>query len=94
MVTGLPLDNDTAEYYYIYGLSLAYVRRCNEALPIFQTLIAALPANEDAVGSAETGIEICEEFTNNPPTATPQPEVTDTPLFLPTPTPTEDMDGR
>lgn len=61
-VQGLSLDYDNAEYFYMYGLALANVRECTEALPIFQALIANVPTDEIAVANAESGIGICEQY--------------------------------
>ena len=87
VVVGMPLENEVAvaEYFYMYGLALAYTRRCSEALPIFQALIAGVPGNSIALDNADTGIAICEEYIANPPTPTPGP--TDEPI-PPTETPT------
>ena len=85
VVVGMPLDTEVAEYFYMYGLALAYTRRCSEALPIFQALIAGVPGNSIALDNADTGIAICEEYIANPPTPTPGP--TDEPV-PPTETPT------
>jgi tetratricopeptide (TPR) repeat protein len=70
-VVGLPLDYDVDHYFYMYGLSLARARRCTEAIPIFQALLAAVPGDEIAVFNANEGINICESYLNEPtPTAT------------------------
>lgn len=61
-IPGLTLDYDNTEYFYMYGLALAYTRQCSEALPIFQTLIANVPLDETAVANAEAGIEVCEQY--------------------------------
>ncbi len=74
-VTGMTLDYDRAEYFYMYGLALANTRECTEALPIFQSLIANVPTNEVAVANANAGIEICEQYvTDGLPTPEPTPE--------------------
>jgi tetratricopeptide (TPR) repeat protein len=79
IVVGIPLDYDVAEYYSMYGLALAYTRRCSESLPIFQTLIAGVPGDEISIENAEIGIGICEDYAANPPTSTPAPTATDLP---------------
>ncbi len=83
-VTGMALDFDKAEYFYMYGLALAYTRQCSEALPIFQALITNVPTDEVAIANAEVGIEICEQYvsTGNPaggqdPETTPTTEPND-----------------
>jgi tetratricopeptide (TPR) repeat protein len=92
VVMGLPLDYDVAEYFAMYGLALAYTRRCSEAIPIFQTLIAGVPGDEISIENAETGIAICEDYAADPPTSTPAPTATEvleqtTPTASATPTP-------
>ncbi len=80
-VPGMALDYDKAQYFYMYGLALAYTRQCSEALPIFQALIANVPADEIAVANADTGIQICEEYISSGsanPTATPAENQTNT----------------
>lgn len=61
-VQGMALDYANAEYFYMYGLSLANTRECSDALPIFQSLIANVPTDDVAVANAEAGIEICEQY--------------------------------
>jgi tetratricopeptide (TPR) repeat protein len=76
-VVGLPLDaNDprVIEYYYIYGLTLAYQNECGEALQIVQNIQSKLRSNDDALAAADKTIEICQENLNNPVSATSTPE--------------------
>ena len=63
VVEGLPLDYDLRiiEYYSTYGLTLARANRCGEAIPIFQTMLSAVPNNETAVYNAEFGLELCQQ---------------------------------
>ena len=96
-IQGLPLSNDTrvAEFYYTYGLALARLNQCGEALKMSQTLQANLSNDENSMAAAEEIIKICEENLNNPvlDTETPAPteeltatpELTDTPEATPTP---------
>lgn len=72
-VAGMALDYDRADYFYMYGLALAYTRQCSEALPIFQALIANVPADAVAVENAEIGIETCAGYTTSPGELTPEP---------------------
>jgi tetratricopeptide (TPR) repeat protein len=65
IVSGLSLDYSNAEYFYMYGLALAYTRQCSEALPIFQALIANVPNDEAAVANADFGIETCNQYVND-----------------------------
>lgn len=78
-VQGLPLDYDVAEYYTLYGLALARANRCSEALPIFQAIIAGLPADEISQVNAQAGIDLCGAQVGVTPTATPDPAATPTP---------------
>ncbi|RME89356.1 MAG: tetratricopeptide repeat protein, partial [Anaerolineae bacterium] len=85
-VSPLELTNDVrvAEYYFTYGLVLARLNRCGEALPVFQMILAKIPGNEIAVFNAQEGIRLCEE--NLTITPTPTPVLTATPA---SPTPAE-----
>jgi len=63
VVEGLPLDYSMSvmEYYSRYGLSLARVNRCNEAVQVAQAMLQTLPDDETAVYNAEEIIRICQE---------------------------------
>jgi tetratricopeptide (TPR) repeat protein len=62
VIEGLPLDYGfIAQYYYTYGLALAQINRCSEALPIFQALLSVVPDDEFAVFNANEGLNICRE---------------------------------
>jgi tetratricopeptide (TPR) repeat protein len=76
----IPLANDTriAEYYYTYGLVLARLNRCGEALQIAQQIQARIPTDEIAVANAQEMVNICQQNL----AATPTPEL----LLLPTET--------
>ena len=92
VVIGMPLDYDVAEHFAMYGLALAYTRRCGEALPILQALISGVPGDEISIENAEIGIGICEEYAANPPTSTPVPTIMEnmtSPTETATPTPTQ-----
>ncbi len=72
-VDGLPLaepgqapDDRVVEFYYTYGLALAKLERCEEAVPIFQALLQGVPDNEIAVFNAEEGLIICGELAPKP----------------------------
>ena len=78
IVTGLALDYDNAEYFYMYGLALANTRQCSEAIPIFQALIANVSADQIAVENANAGIDICEQYiSSDSPAATAEPTAED-----------------
>ncbi len=66
----IALVNDTriAEYYFTYGLVLARLNRCGEALQIAQQIQARVPADEIAVANADEINKICEQNLAVPPT--------------------------
>ncbi len=87
IVKGLPLDyGRVADYYSIYGLALVKIGRCDEAIPIFQAILANIPTAEAAVYNAKEGLSMCRaqaEGTATPGvTATPG-EGTPTPTAAP-----------
>jgi len=62
VVEGLPLNYGTvAEYYAIYGLALAKLNRCADAVPIFQAIRSGIPDDEINVYNAEQGLIVCQE---------------------------------
>jgi len=73
VVEGLPLDYSMSimEYYSRYGLALARLNRCNEAVQVAQAMLQTVPDDETAVFNAEEIIRICQEFQDNPPTPVP-----------------------
>jgi len=79
----IPLSNDVriAEYYYTYGLVLARLNRCGEALPIAKQIIESIPANTTAVENAQKIQQICLQglATPGPAGNTPVPNATFTP---------------
>lgn len=87
VVEGAPLDyGSMAEYYAIYGLTLAKDNRCSEAIPILQAIRSGVPDDEINVYNAEQGLAICQENlgTTNPTESTAENatsplEVTPTP---------------
>jgi len=68
----IPLANDAriAEYYFTYGLVLARLNRCGEALQIAQQIQTRVPTDEIAVANAQEMVNICEQ--NLATTPTPQ----------------------
>jgi tetratricopeptide (TPR) repeat protein len=82
IVEGLPLDYGIiAEYYAIYGLALAKLNRCSEAVPIFQTIRSGVPDDEINVYNAEQGLILCQEGLDELPADSGDagtPELTDT----------------
>jgi hypothetical protein len=80
------LSNDprVAEFYYTYGLALARLNQCGDALKMSQTLMANLSNDENASAAAAEIIKICEENLNNPVVDTETPAPTEEDM---TPTP-------
>lgn len=85
-IQALPLSNDprVAEFYYTYGLALARLNQCGDALKMSQTLMANLSNDENASAAAAEIIKICEENLNNPVVDTETPAPTEEDM---TPTP-------
>jgi tetratricopeptide (TPR) repeat protein len=77
-VEGLPLNNsDTRvlEYYYTYGLALAKLGVCADAVEIFKVILQAAPDDEIAVFNAEEGLVLCGELERTPtPEGTTNPD--------------------
>jgi hypothetical protein len=67
-------DARIAEYYFTYGLALARLSRCREALQVAQMIQARVPSDELAVGNA---VEIENRCRLNL-TSVPTIETTDT----------------
>lgn len=66
-VKGLPLDyGRIAEYYYTYGLTLANLGMCAEALPLSQTIMEGVKNDEVSVFNAQEIINICSGNPTNP----------------------------
>lgn len=87
VIEGMPLGYTTyvIETYSRYGLSLARINRCNEAVAVANGMLQTVPDDPDGVFNANEMIRICRENLINPPTATPAP--TATPITGPSPTP-------
>lgn len=85
-------DPRIAEFYFTYGLALARLNQCGQALPIAQTLQTRFPAedpqNEVVQEAAISIIQICEENLVNPPVETSTAVATAAPLATDTPEPT------
>jgi tetratricopeptide (TPR) repeat protein len=82
VIKGLPLDytGRIPEYYYTYGLALAKLGYCNDALPVSQALQQTVKNDELSVANAQEIISICQEFiTSGAPTPTPLTTPTNTP---------------
>jgi tetratricopeptide (TPR) repeat protein len=71
VVVPLPLSYDTAAYFYTYGLTLAKVGECGEALQISQALIQNVANDEFAVFNAQEIINICQQVADGEVILTP-----------------------
>lgn len=79
VVEGLPLSYSMTvmEFYSRYGLALARVNRCNEAVQVAQAMLQTVPDDPTAVYNAEEIINICQDFQENPPPVEPEGEDAD-----------------
>lgn len=77
-VEGLPLNNSdprVLEFYYTYGLALARLGVCTDAVEIFRVILQAAPDDEIAVFNAEEGLVLCGELERTPtPEGTTDPD--------------------
>ena len=77
IVEGLPLDyGRVAEYYYTYGLTMAKLGDCNEALQIAQLIQQGVPTDETAQYNAQEMINICADLSDTIQTPSPASETT------------------
>jgi tetratricopeptide (TPR) repeat protein len=88
-ITAIQLVPDVriAEYYFTYGLVLARLNRCGEALPVAQTIQARVPADELAVANATEIINLCQKNLNATPEPLQTPAETGAASETPVPTP-------
>ena len=63
IVEGVPLSYRprVIEIFSAYGLTLARMNNCEEAIPVFQTMLGQVSDNEIAVINANEGLSICTE---------------------------------
>lgn len=92
VIEKIPLSTDTrvVEYYFTYGLALARLNRCGDALQIAQQILGRVPGDEIAVANANEIIRVCEtnlSVTPTPGTGTPSLTGTPAPTETPIPTP-------
>jgi len=87
VVEGIPLSYAVGviELYSRYGLALARINRCSDAVNVANALLQNVADNPDGVYNAGEIIKICEQTLLTPPTATPEP--TPTVVTGPTATP-------
>lgn len=82
-VQPLPLNGQDAAsvaYFSRFGIALAYIGQCGEALQVSQELLQKVPNDENAAYNAQVMVEKCQELADNPlPTGTPVPVGTETP---------------
>lgn len=78
----VPESPRVAEYYYTYGLVLARLNECGEALQVAQLILSRIPADENAVLKAGEINERCQQNLDAPlPTSTePVSESTEVPV--------------
>jgi tetratricopeptide (TPR) repeat protein len=76
VVEALPLDyGRVAEYYFTYGLTLARLGECGEALQISQALVQGVPNDETSIYNAQEMVAICQEYlVSGTPTSFPTAE--------------------
>lgn len=75
IVEGVPLDYGiVAEFYAIFGLALAKLDRCDQAVPIFQAIRSGVPDDEINVYNAEQGLIICQQGISDTPVEEPTVE--------------------
>jgi tetratricopeptide (TPR) repeat protein len=70
-----------AEYYFTYGLALARLNQCGEALQIAQLIISRVPSDQMAVDNANAVIERCQQNLVQTPEslpASPEPDAVST----------------
>jgi tetratricopeptide (TPR) repeat protein len=69
----LTSDPRIGEFFFTYGLGLARLNQCREALPIAQTLQTKFPTDDIVIEAANAIITICEENLENPVSETSTP---------------------
>lgn len=80
-------DARIAEYYFTYGIVLARLNRCGEALLIAQTLQARVPTDELAMTKAAEIISLCQTNLNATPAPLQTPTKAGAASETPVPTP-------
>jgi len=74
-VQGIPLSRDllyAMPYYSRYGIALAHVGQCGEALQIAQQLLQVYPGDPDVEYNVDLIIETCENQEVNPSPENPE----------------------
>lgn len=80
VVEGLPLSYSMTvmEFYSRFGLALARVNRCSEAVQVAQAMMQTIPDDATAMFNTQEIITTCQDFQENPPTPMPDEEETNT----------------
>jgi tetratricopeptide (TPR) repeat protein len=66
-VPGLPIEpGRVAEYYWTYGLALAKVDRCSEAVPVLRLVEQRMADDPTAMENVTQGLILCKEITPTP----------------------------
>ncbi len=74
-------DAASVAYFSRFGIALASIGQCGEALQVSQELLQKIPFDENAAYNAQVMIDTCQELADNPlPQTTETPEVTETPV--------------
>ncbi len=76
-IQGIPLDTSlgSINLYSRYGLALANIGQCGEALQVSQKIFQIVPDDENATYNAQVMIDTCKAQADNPsPTATETPK--------------------
>jgi tetratricopeptide (TPR) repeat protein len=81
IVKGLPLDYTmrVMEFYYTYGLALARLNQCGEAVQIAQTILQTVMDDETSVYNAREMINICQTNLGIIPTSDVSVDIIPTP---------------
>ena len=86
----VPNSPRIAEYYFTYGLALARMDQCGEALQIAQLIISRVPTDELSVDNSNEIINRCQQSLDSPPAeeaASPEPTLESVPTEEATPSP-------
>ena len=78
-VKGIPLEGDSVSMYARFGLSLARMGNCTEAIPVSQAILQAFSSDETNSFNANEIINICRVGTSTPVIDTPAPAATPKP---------------
>ncbi len=87
-IDALPLTTDAriAEYYFTYGLALARLNKCGEALQIARMILERVPADTLAVDNANETVNRCQQnLVQTPEPSSTQIESTVTPTVTAAP---------